>query len=85
MNEEEEFKKIIIEYAGITKKHGLYSYEASDFIRQYENDQKIYDYLRFSRQVVRKIKEIFGEDLGSIEDKVLYYEDSKELGLEDNI
>lgn len=78
---DEELKKIIAEYVELTKKYGLYSYEASQFIKQYQDDVLVYDHLRFSRQLLRSIKEILDEDLGVIEDKVLYYEDGENFGL----
>ncbi|MBI4918455.1 hypothetical protein HY837_00885 [archaeon] len=73
----EELKKIIDKYSEVTKKHGLYSYEASEFIKQYEDNLAVYDFLRFSRQLLRNLKEVLGEDLGTIEDKLTYYEDGK--------
>ncbi len=73
--DEEDLKKIIDEYSEVTKNHGLYSYEASNFAKQYEDNLAVHDLLRFSRQLLRHIKEAMGEDLGTIEDKVTYYED----------
>lgn len=83
---EDEIKKIIDEYSDITKKHGLYSYEAANFVKQYENNIEVEDYLRFARQMLRKIKEVLKEDLGTIEDKVTYYEDGKtNLGMGEDL
>lgn len=81
---EDEIKKIIDEYSEISKKHGLYSYEASEYIKQYENTD-MEEYLKFARRMLRMVNETFGEDIGQIDDKVAYYKDGEgDLGSEED-
>ncbi len=81
---EDEIKKIIDEFSKVTKKHGLYSYESSEFIKQYENTETE-EYLKMARKLLRIVDETFGENIGQIDDKVAYYEDGEgDLGNEED-
>ncbi|MBI5065888.1 hypothetical protein HZA97_06635 [Candidatus Woesearchaeota archaeon] len=81
---EDEIKKIIDEFSEVSKKHGLYSYETSEYIKQYESTE-MEEYLKMARRLLRIVNETFGEDIGQIDDKVAYYEDGEEgLGSEED-